>query len=65
MWQTYNEKQKRQMSEGIELPNQKRMRIFGEKETHKYIEILEVNTVKPAEIKEKQLEKTNEDAIQS
>ena len=33
---------KRQMTEGIELPNQERIRTLEEKETYKYLDILEV-----------------------
>ena len=44
---------KGQMTEGIELPNQKRIRTLGEKETYKYLGILEVYTFKQAEMKEK------------
>ena len=32
---------KRHITEGIELPNQEKLRTFGEKETYKYLEILE------------------------
>ena len=32
------------MTEGIELPNQEKIRTFGEKETYKYLGILEVET---------------------
>ena len=38
---------------GIELPNEDKIRTFGEKETNKYLEILEVDTIKHAEIREK------------
>ena len=33
---------KSQITEGIELPNQEKLRTFSEKETYKYLEILEV-----------------------
>ena len=42
-----------QMTEATELPNQGKIKTFGEKETYKYLEILEVDIIKPAEIKEK------------
>ena len=48
---------KRQITEEIELPNQKRIRMFGEKETYIYLGIVEVNTIKQAEIKEKMTKK--------
>ena len=44
---------KRQTMEGIELPNQKGIRMLGEKENYKYLEILEMDTIKQAEMKEK------------
>ena len=37
----------------IELPNQEKIRILGEKENHKYLKILEADTIKQAEMKEK------------
>ena len=39
--------------EGIEVPNQKRIRALGEKENYKYLRILEADSIKQAEIKEK------------
>ena len=42
---------KRQMTEGIELSNQK-IKTLGEKETYKYLGILEADTIKQTEIKE-------------
>ena len=42
---------KRQITEEIELPNQERIRILEEKETHKYLEILEVGTFKQVDMK--------------
>ena len=44
---------KRQITEGIELPNQDKIRMFGEKENYKYLGILEADTIKQAEMKEK------------
>ena len=38
---------------GTKLPNQDRIRTFGEKENYKYLGILETNTIKQAEMKEK------------
>ena len=40
------------MTEGIELPNQEKIRTLGEKETYKYLGILEVGTIKQVEMKE-------------
>ena len=44
---------KRHIREGIELPNQEVMRTLGEKETYKYLVILEAETINQLEIKEK------------
>ena len=44
---------RRQLTEGIELPNQERIRMFGEKETYNYLGILEVDDIKQAEMKGK------------
>ena len=41
------------MTEGIELPNQEKIRTFREKEMYKYLGILEADTIKQTEIKEK------------
>ena len=42
-----------QMKEGIELPNQGKIRTLREKETYKYLGILEADTIKHAEMKKK------------
>ena len=44
---------KRYKREGVELPNQVVIRTLGEKETYKYLGILETDTIKRAEMKEK------------
>ncbi len=41
------------MTEGDELPNQVLIRTHGEKETYKNLEILEADTIKHGEMKEK------------
>ena len=41
------------MTEGMELPNQEKIRTLGEKETYKYLRILEANIIKQVEMKEK------------
>ena len=43
----------RHMTEGIEQPNQIVVRTLGEKETYEYLRILEADTIKQVEIKEK------------
>ena len=37
----------------MELPNQEKIRILGEKETYKYLGMLEADTIKQVEMKEK------------
>ena len=41
------------LTDGIELPNQDKVRMLGEKETYKYLGILEADTIKLVEMKEK------------
>ena len=43
----------RQMMEGIEITNQEKIRTPGGEETYKYLEILEGDAIKYAEMKEK------------
>ena len=43
---------KRYLAEGVELPNQVVIRTLGEKETYKYLMILEADTIKQVEMKE-------------
>ena len=44
---------KRRQTDEMELPNQDKIKTFGEKETYKYLDILEVDTIKQVEMKEK------------
>ena len=44
---------KRHIIEGVELPTQVVIRTLGEKETYKYLGILETDTIKQQEMKEK------------
>ena len=37
---------KRHLTDRIELPNREKIRTFGEKETYKYLSILEADTIK-------------------
>ena len=48
---------KRHLTDGMELPNQEKVRTLGEKETSKYLGILEANTAKQVEMKEKSKKK--------
>ena len=41
------------MTEGIELPHREKIRMLGEKETYRYLEILEADSIKQVEMKEK------------
>ena len=44
---------KRQITEGIEQSNEEKIRTHGEKETYKYLEIFQVDTIRQVEMKEK------------
>ena len=44
---------KRHFTDGMELPNQYKIRTLGEKETYKYLSILEADTIKQVEMKGK------------
>ena len=44
---------KRHLTDGMELPNQDKIRTIGEKKAHRYLGILESDTIKQVEIKEK------------
>ena len=44
---------KRHLTEGMELPNEDKIRTLGENETYKYLGILEADTIKQVEIKDK------------
>ena len=41
------------MTDGIELPNQDKIRTLGENETDKYLGILEADTIKQVKMKDK------------
>ena len=44
---------KRHMTDGMKLQNQDKIRTLGEKETYKYLGILEADTIKQVEMNEK------------
>ena len=44
---------KRHITDGIELPNQDKIKTLGEKEAYKYLGILEAVTIKQVEMKDK------------
>ena len=44
---------KRQLTDGMELPNQDKIKRLAENETYKYLGILEADTIKQVEMKEK------------
>ena len=45
--------EKREITEGTELPYQETIRKLGERENCQYLEILEMDTIKEVEMKEK------------
>ena len=54
------------LTDRMELPNQKKIRMLGEKEMYKYLGILEANTIKHVEMKEKikKISQENQKAMQ-
>ena len=52
---------KRQMTEGLELPNQEKIRKLREKETCKYLKILEADTIKQVVMKGKRKRNASEE----
>ena len=44
---------KQHMTDGMELPNHDKIRTLGENETYKYLGILEVDTIKQVQMKDK------------
>ena len=44
---------KRHLTDGLELPNQDKVRTLAENETYKYLGILEADTIKQVEMKDK------------
>ena len=52
---------KRLLTDGMEVPNQDKIRTFGEKETYKYWGILEADTIKQVETKEKNSERISQE----
>ena len=51
---------KRHITEGVELPNQVIIRTLGEKETYKYLGILETDNIKQQEMKENIFKKASQ-----
>ena len=43
---------KRHLTDGMELPSQDKIRTLGEKETYKYLGILEADTIKQVEMRQ-------------
>ena len=57
---------KRYMTEGIGLPNKnKTKQTLGEKEINKYVGVLETDTIKQEEIKEKKIRKKTSEETES
>ena len=46
--------EKDRITDGIKLPNQEKIRVLEEKENYRYMGILEVDTIKQVEMKEKE-----------
>ena len=46
-------REKREIAQGIKLPNRERVGTLGEKENYMYMGILEEDTIKQAKMKEK------------
>ena len=44
---------KRQVTDGMDVPNKDKLKTLAENETYKYLGILEADTIKQAEMKEK------------
>ena len=44
---------KRQLTDGMELPNKDMMKTLAENESYRYLGVLEADTIKQAEMKEK------------
>ena len=44
---------KRQLTDGMQLPNEDKIKTFAENKTYKYLGILEADTIKQVEMKEK------------
>ena len=56
---------KRHMTEGVELPNQVVIRTLREKETYKYLGILEADTIKQVKMKGKKFKKSISEEAES
>ena len=50
-------KKKKKTTEGIELPNQESISTLGEEENYKYLGVLEADSTKQTEIKEKNVKR--------
>ena len=51
---------KRHLTEGVELPGQDKIRTFGEKEIYKYFGVLEADTIKQFQMKDKIKKRTSQ-----
>ena len=52
---------KRHLADGMELPNQDKIRTLGKKEIYKYLGILDADTIKQVEMKEKKFERISQE----
>ena len=53
MCHVHNEKLEKRSSRSNDVPKQERIRTLGEEENYKYLDMLEADTIKQAEMKEK------------
>ena len=52
---------KRHMTDEMEIPNHDKIRTLGENETNKYLGILEADTIKQLQLKDKILKRTSQE----
>ena len=52
---------KRHLTDGIELPNQDKIRTLAENETYKYLGILEADTIKQGEMKNQNFKRISQE----
>ena len=52
---------KRQLTDGMELPNQDKIKTLAENKTYKFLGILEADTIKQVEMKEKKSERISQE----
>ena len=53
------------VTDRMELPNQDKIRTLGENETDKYLEILEADTIKQVEMKDKIVKRISQENLKT